>query len=133
MTNSSLTLNAPIVTKVVCFSRLLHCLRRFYDKQCGPRSDCSYRSSLFWIHAVCFYTEFVSNVRQLFAVDDFSKRNFQMLFFLGALRFFLNIIIRNSRERSGSVVECLTRDRRAADSSLTGVTALWSLSKTHLS
>ena len=26
-------------------------------------------------------------------------------------------------ERSGSVVECLTRDRRAAGSSLTGVTA----------
>ena len=37
------------------------------------------------------------------------------------------------RERSGSVVECLIRDRRAAGSSLTGVTALWSLSKTHLS
>ena len=37
------------------------------------------------------------------------------------------------RERSGSVVECLTPDRRAAGSSLTGVTALWSLSKTHLS
>ena len=37
------------------------------------------------------------------------------------------------RERSGSVVECLTRDRRAAGSSLTGVTALWSLSKAHLS
>ena len=36
------------------------------------------------------------------------------------------------RERSGSVVECLTQDRRAAGSSLTGVTALWSLSKTHL-
>ena len=33
----------------------------------------------------------------------------------------------------GSVVESLTRDRRAAGSSLTGVTALWSLSKTHLS
>ena len=30
-----------------------------------------------------------------------------------------------------AVVECLTRDRRAASSSLTGVTALWSLSKTH--
>ena len=29
-----------------------------------------------------------------------------------------------ARERSGSVVECLTRDRRAAGSSLTGVTAL---------
>ena len=36
-------------------------------------------------------------------------------------------------ERSGSVVECLTRDQRVAGSSLTGVTALWSLSKTHLS
>ena len=39
----------------------------------------------------------------------------------------------HSGERSGSVVECLTRDRRAGGSSLTGVTALWSLSKTHLS
>ena len=37
------------------------------------------------------------------------------------------------RERSGSVVECLTRDREAAGSSLIGVTALWSLSKKHLS
>ena len=36
-------------------------------------------------------------------------------------------------ERSGSVVECLTRDLGAAGWSLTGVTALWSLSKTHLS
>ena len=38
-----------------------------------------------------------------------------------------------SWERSGSVVECLTREGRVAGSSLTGVTALWSLSKTHLS
>ena len=36
-------------------------------------------------------------------------------------------------ERSGSVVECLTQDQEATGSSLTGVTALWSLSKTHLS
>ena len=36
--------------------------------------------------------------------------------------------------RIGSaVVECLTRDRKAVGSSLTSVTALWSLSKTHLS
>ena len=40
-----LTLNAPTATKVVCFSRLLKCLRSLYGKQCGPRSDCSYRSS----------------------------------------------------------------------------------------
>ena len=38
-----------------------------------------------------------------------------------------------SRECSGSVVEYLTRDRRAVGTSLTGVTALLSLSKTHLS
>ena len=31
-----------------------------------------------------------------------------------------------------SVVECLTPDPGAAGSSLTGVTVLWSLSKTHL-
>ena len=37
------------------------------------------------------------------------------------------------RERSGSVVECLTLDRRAAGSSLTSATAMLSLSKTHLS
>ena len=36
-------------------------------------------------------------------------------------------------ERSDSVVECLIRDRGAAGLSLTRVTALWSLSKTHLS
>ena len=77
-----LTLNAPIATKVICFSRLLKCLRSLYGKQCGPRSDCSNRSSLFWVHAVCFYTQFVGNVRQLFAADDFSRLHFQIHFFL---------------------------------------------------
>ena len=46
---------------------------------------------------------------------------------------FLAINISFDRERNGSVVECLTRDRGAAGSSLIGVTALWSLNKTHLS
>ena len=45
----------------------------------------------------------------------------------------LMILSSGFRERSGSVVECLTRDRGAVGSSLTGVTALWTLSKTHLS
>ena len=36
-----LIVNAPIATKVVCFSRLLKCLRSLYGKHCGPRSDCS--------------------------------------------------------------------------------------------
>ena len=39
----------------------------------------------------------------------------------------------DGREHSGSVVECLTRDRGAAGSSLIGGIALGSLSKTHSS
>ena len=42
-------LSAPIATKVVCFSLLLKCLRNLHGKQCGHRSDCSYRSSLYWV------------------------------------------------------------------------------------
>ena len=41
--------------------------------------------------------------------------------------------VQQIREGCGSVVECLTRDLGATGSSLTGVTALWSLSKTHKS
>ena len=51
-----LILSGPIATKVICFSRLLKCLRSLYGKQNGPRADCSYRSSLFWVHTVCLYT-----------------------------------------------------------------------------
>ena len=41
---------------------------------------------LFWVRAVCFFSQFVSNVRQLFEADNFGRRHFQMHFFLGALR-----------------------------------------------
>ena len=34
-----------------------------------------------------YILEFVSNVRQLFAADDYSRRHFSVAFFLGALRF----------------------------------------------
>ena len=44
-----------------------------------------------------------------------------------------NSSIKLTKRVGSSVVECLTRDREAVGSSLTGVTALWSLSKTHLS
>ena len=37
-------------------SLLLFSSAEIFKKQFGPRSDCSYRSSLFWVHAVCFYT-----------------------------------------------------------------------------
>ena len=39
------------------------------------------RSSLIWVHSFCFYTKLVSNVRQLFAADDFSRRHFSDAFF----------------------------------------------------
>ena len=32
-------------------------------KQCGPRSDCSYRSSLIWVHTVC-NNDFNKSIRQ---------------------------------------------------------------------
>ena len=88
-------------------------------------------TSLFWIHAVrtdpiravssgstlfASILKFVSNVGQLFAADNFSRRHFSDAFFLGALRV--------NRGRSGSVVECLTQDRRAVGLSLTSATAL---------
>ena len=47
------------------------------------------------------------------------------------IKFSANDYNRGNGERSGSVEECLTRDRGAVGSSLTGITALWSLSKTH--
>ena len=46
---------------------------------------------------------------------------------------FNELLVTQVWERSGSVVECLARDRGTASSNLTGVTALWSLSNTHLS
>ena len=49
------------------------------------------------------------------------------------MRYMYLMMSKKKMERSGSVVECLTWDRRATGSSFTGVIALWSLSKTHLS
>ena len=71
-TNTILTLNAPIATKVVCFSRLLKCLRCLYGKQCGPRPVLGPRYLLL----------FVSNVRQLFAAATSADDIFRCIFFL---------------------------------------------------
>ena len=48
----------PASENVVCLCCLLNILANFSNlslhrgKQCGPRSDCSYRSSLIWVHTV---------------------------------------------------------------------------------
>ena len=72
LTGKELTLKGPITQKFVWFSCMLKCFRSLYDKQSGPRSDCSYRSSIL---------KLVSNVRQLFAADDFSRHHLSDAFF----------------------------------------------------
>ena len=74
------SLNAPITTKVVCFFRLLKCLKSLYGKQCGPRSDCSYRSSSgsALLASILNSSVMLGNYLQ--------QTTFQMHFFLGALR-----------------------------------------------
>ena len=56
------------------------------------------------------------------------KKRCTNLIWAGPLTIF---VLPGAWERSSSVVECLTQDQGAAGLSLTGVTALWSLSKTH--
>ena len=57
-----------------------------FCKQCGPRSDCSFRSSLIWVHTVRLYAKckFETFTRRC------SRRHTQTTFsdadFLGALR-----------------------------------------------
>ena len=65
--------------QVVCFSRLLKCLRSLYGSSVDPAQTAT-------IGAVCsgstlFASILVRNIRQLFAADDLSRRHFQMHFF----------------------------------------------------
>ena len=50
-----------------------------------PDQTAIYMQSVLGLHCLLLYY-FVCNVRQLFATDDFSRRHFQIHFFLGALR-----------------------------------------------
>ena len=76
-----LTLNAPIATKIVCFSRLLNCFRSLYGEQCGPRSDCSGS------------TLFASILNSSVLVGNYLQQTTSDAFFLGALRVnFLNFM-----------------------------------------
>ena len=71
------TLNAPIATKVVFFSRLKKCLRSLYGKHCGPRSDCSYRFSI--LNSSVTLGKYL---QQTTSADDI----FRCIFFLGQCR-----------------------------------------------
>ena len=70
-TSGKLTLNAPITTKVVCFSRLLKCLRSIYGKQCVPRSDCSYCSESTLFASILNLSVMLGNyLQQTTSADD---------------------------------------------------------------
>ena len=62
-------------------------------KQCGPRSDCSFRSSLIWIHTVCLYAK---SMFEKFA-SRCSRRHKQTTFsdavFLGVLKVNIDLYI----------------------------------------
>ena len=81
----ALTLKAPITTIVSALSSACD-FKSHFCKQCGPRSDCSFRNSLIWVHTVCRYAK---NSFEKFA-RIFSRRHKQTTFsdavFLGALR-----------------------------------------------
>ena len=111
-----LTLFPPSMTIVVCSLICLFTLVACFTNNIGPdlsASNCSQKSNCL---NIC--------IRQNKSDDIFNIKNICRI----------RVKIKeNQWERSVSVVECLNRDRGAAGSSLTGVTALWSLSKTHLS
>ena len=73
----SLTLKAPITTKVVCFCRLLNCFRSLSNKQCRLRSDCSLRAV--WSGSTLFvsihsFVKYVNKYLQMEFSDDFFWR-----------------------------------------------------------
>ena len=87
-----------------------------------------------WMSPLGCIFQFYSNFKRNFClqtVENLIRRRIlqHLIWFCTVCR----CLTKRTRERSGSMVECLTRNRGAAGLSLTGVTVLWSLSKTHLS
>ena len=60
-----LTLNAPITTKAVCFSRLLKCLRSLYGKQQGAHPSGKSQGNLFFLQGQGKVREFCKMVREI--------------------------------------------------------------------
>ena len=52
-----LTLKAPITTIIVSALSSASYFKSHCCKQCGPRSDCSSRRSLIWVHTVCLFAK----------------------------------------------------------------------------
>ena len=57
-------------------------ISKFPEPWFGPRSDCSSRSSLIWVHTVCRYAKIGLKSLQEYSADDINRRHFQRQFFL---------------------------------------------------
>ena len=75
------TLKVPVTTVVIVLCHLLVILSHFC-KQCVPRSDCSFGSSLIRVHTVCLYAKIGLKSLQEYSADDLNRQHFQMQFFL---------------------------------------------------
>ena len=53
-----------------------------FCKQCGPRSDCSFRSSLIRVHTVFLYAKIGLKSLKEYSADNINRQHFQMQFFL---------------------------------------------------
>ena len=56
LSNLDVAFLLPVSILSAVLSSLVH-LKHLCSKQCGPRSDCSFRSSLIRVHTVCLYAK----------------------------------------------------------------------------
>ena len=82
------SIKAPITTIVICYV-VCRYFKSHCCKQCGPRSDCSCRSSLILVHTVCLYAKckFEKFARRC---SRGHKTTFSDAVFLGTLRVKVN-------------------------------------------
>ena len=76
-----LTLKAPITTMLSALSTACD-FKSHFCKVCGPRSDCSSKSSLIRVYTVCQYAKIGLKSLQEYSADDINRRHFQMQVFL---------------------------------------------------
>ena len=76
-----LTLKVPITRMLSALSTACD-FKSHFCKVCGPRSDCSCKSSLIRVYTVCQYAKIGLKSLQEYSADDINRRHFQMQVFL---------------------------------------------------
>ena len=82
--SNNVTLKAPITTMSSALSSAGY-FKSHFCKQCGPRSDCPFRSSLIWVHTLCLYAKIGLKSLQEYSADDVNRQQMSDAGFLGAL------------------------------------------------